>query len=150
METWKNLFQKVIRCYNEIFPPLNQDEDDKLRWGFRAGIEMMMESRREVMLTIEIARLAKRYRADPKVVLGQYGGQEMKFIGSVVQCKRAYDLPANPWTVQINAGDIDVIGYLQRAIPVDQEIMMQGTCSEIRSDTRVTVVLDAAKVRGYS
>ena len=42
----KNLFGKIIRCLDKMFPPL--DREGKNCWGMQGGIDAMMESRQQV------------------------------------------------------------------------------------------------------
>ena len=87
------------------------------------------------------------YRKDAASALERYVGQEMEFTGTVASCTRNFGEKNNLWGIRINAADIDVIGYFREVFPVGREITMLGTCSGLRSDSRVIVVLDSAAVR---
>ena len=145
METWKNLFKKAIRCFNEVFSPLGQEGEP--RWGVRGAIDVMMESRPKAGFTTDVAGIARLYGADPGAALEHYAGQQMEFRGTVVQCQKVYDSRANPWAVWVNVEDIDVIGYFRGALRVGKEITIEGTCVGFRCDSRIAVVLDPATVR---
>ena len=145
MGKWKDLFKKAVRCFDEIFMPL--DQEGKACWGVSGAINIMMESRPKVGFATDSAKIARLYSADPVAALERYGGQEMEFRGMAVKCQKAYDSHENPWAVWVKVKDIDVIGYLRGAIHIDREITINGTCVGFRYDSRVAVVLDQATVR---
>ena len=144
MGTWRNLFKKVVRYLSEAFSFL--DREDKPHWGISGGIAVMMESRSKVERAADPAQIAKLYYADPRVALERYGGQEMEFNGTVVQCQKSYDSRPNLWAVWINVKNIDVIVYFRGAIHVGEEITVRGTCAGFQDGSRVTVVLNPAKI----
>ena len=145
METWKNLFKKAIRCFDETFSIF--DQEGKPCWGISGAINVMMESRPKVGFATDSAEIVRLYGADPDAALEHYAGQEMEFRGIVTQCRKEYDLHADHWAVWVNVKDIDVIMYLRGAIRVGEEITINGTCAELRYDSRVAVVLDPATFR---
>ena len=145
METWKSLLKKAIRCFDEVFLPL--DREGKPCWGIAGAINVMMESRPKVGFATDSAKIVKLYGEDPGGALERYGGQQMEFRGTVVQCQKAYGSRADLWAVWVDAKDIDVVGYLPGAIYVGGEVTMQGTCAGLRSEARVAVELDPATVR---
>ena len=79
----------------------------------------------------------------PAAVLEQYGGQELEFTGVVISCTQAFD---HLWAIWINAGELDVIGYVRHEVPVGQEVTLRGTCVGFRHDPRAAVVMNPAVV----
>ena len=144
-ETWKNLFKKAIRYLDEATSPV--DQEGKIRWGISGAIDTMMESRPKVGFAADTAKIARLYGADPGAALERYGGQQMEFRGTVVQCQKTYGSHANPWAVRVNVKEIDVIIYLPGAIHAGREITIDGTCVGFQCESRVAVVLDPAAIR---
>ena len=110
-------------------------------------INPYMKSFAESALASTPSRIIDACLEDPASALRQYGGKEMEFHGAVVSCARAYGSEIGLWAVRVNAGDIDVIGYLRNIVPVDLEIVMRGTCIDLRNEAKITVVLHPATVR---
>jgi hypothetical protein len=92
-------------------------------------------------------QIAAAYKADSAAALQEYGWESMEFSGPVTACAMAYNDCATIWAVNINAGEIDVIGYTARRIGVGTTVKLKGICSGFRlAGERVTVVLDGAKI----
>ena len=83
------------------------------------------------------------YRQNSAAAIEQYGGQEMAFSGKVISCTRPFDESPDLWAVWIDACDIDVVGYIRAAVPVEtgQTIMLRGECAGIGDGKKVKVML---------
>ena len=106
------------------------------------ALTLIMVSFAAAALAATPAEIADAYRQNSAAALEQYGGQEMEFTGTVVSCKRLFNHKTKLWALQIDAGEIDAVGYVREAVPVGQEFTLHGTCSKIRNDSKVTVVLN--------
>ena len=79
-------------------------------------------------------------------VLEQIGGQEMEFTGAVVSRTRPFAESPNLLAVRIDAGDIDVVGYVRTEVQAGQNVTMRGTLAGIGMRPKVTVTLHPASL----
>ena len=78
-----------------------------------------------LLINVTPKQISDFYQSNPIAALEKYGGQGMEFAGPVASCIRTFNQDISVWTVRLDLGYIDVLGYIRHEIPVGQQITIR-------------------------